>query len=292
MDLDIAKQYKEYEEITSKLTPLRNEYNFIVTDIVPRQDEYNKIVKLIQENRTVIEKDKQDRERQKQKEIEQLNASKMAFDSEKNREIKEIIIKTSKAQDEFALLTKNNEELQNDIVKNTKENNDLIKSISENNIRLPKLENEYNNKLKEYNSMKEYVSTKDMELSNREKDIIKKEKEIEKNTIKYNKIKYDAENSVGDMQKMMLESIKKEETLLKLQADIDRKLIVLKEKEQTNTKILEDAKSDINTITQKELEINKKISEFQDEKFKFLVLMKQKGIKKSDIDQLEKDFTL
>lgn len=45
-------------------------------------------------------------------------------------------------------------------------------------------------------------------------------------------------------------------------------------------------------VTEKELEVNKKISEFQDEKYKFLILMKQKGIKKSDIDQLDKEFNI
>lgn len=115
---------------------------------------------------------------------------------------------------------------------------------------------------------------------------------MKKDTERYTTLKDEVEKKTNDMNTMYIDTMKRGEEIYMKENEINNKMMEVEEKKSETEATYAKSKELMQVIEEKELAMNKKISEFQDEKFKFLVLMKQKGIKKSDIDELDKDFNL
>lgn len=125
-----------------------------------------------------------------------------------------------------------------------------------------------------------------------EKEVLSRELRLGQDTEKYLALKDDVDARTAAVNAMYLETMKRGEDIIMKENEINNKMQATEEKKADTEATYIKSKDLMQAIEEKELSINKKISEFQEEKFKFLVLMKQKGIKKSDIDDLEKDFNL
>jgi hypothetical protein len=91
MDLELARKYKEYTDLVEKITPLRTEYGFLVSDIPTKQKELESITKSITDSKLQFNIEKEQREIENNKEREAISASKVAWDSEKDRQKKLLV---------------------------------------------------------------------------------------------------------------------------------------------------------------------------------------------------------
>lgn len=121
---------------------------------------------------------------------------------------------------------------------------------------------------------------------NEKEMLFKKHEEI------YNK--YKSENNIESEKLSKMASELNEKSL-----EIDKNYQILIDKEATEKEAYLSAKKEkllteekIQELRSKEQEIAKTITEFQEEKYRFLVIMKQREIKKTDLDKLDKDFNL
>lgn len=292
IDLELAKKHKEYVELEEKINPLRIEHNFLVDAIDILSKNKIKEEKYIKWLRDVFYKEKQERESQKEKENNTINSLKLALDSKKNTQ-KELYIKENeqlqlelkKTQNTIKESNKELTDIKSEVNNLLKEKEDIIKIKND-------YEYEYNRNKKEIEEWLLFIEKEKKLLQVRENNVIKLEKEINKDIQKYNLLKKDVEEKNKIIEDYTMWQIKKEQELLKIQSDIDRKLIIIDEKEREIKETHIKSKEIMQQIEEKELKVSKTISEFQDEKYKFLVLMKQKWIKKSDIEDLDKEFNL
>lgn len=292
LEAEKAKLYKELVEISEKLTPLRNEYNFITTDIPEKTKEYDKLIKDIWQLRVNIQIEKELLAQYKEEEKAKIDSNIMALSSKKKQYIEQLNNSIKELQDNIILLENTLQKEEKELAVIRKEYED--KTVWLWNIKLQEIQAK--NNLDEYIKKHNQLIIEDKErtdiLDKKEKEISNKEKQVTNNEKKYLKIKWEAEEKVNIMESMMFDLTKREEDVRKKEADIERREIKLKEDKEDIEKTHIESKEIMQTITEKELQINKTISDFQDEKYKFLVLMKQKEIKRTDIDKLDKEFNL
>lgn len=150
-----------------------------------------------------------------------------------------------------------------------KENEEKSKSLLLEKEEIKALKNSTNETLQE--------NIKTIELYNKEKQQREKEKKLYSQELEELKKVKEYVNTA------LLELSKKENILKDKEKEIEKSL-------ETETKLKEENKSYLSDIPSKEMDLMKKITEFQEEKYKFFMIMKQKWIKKNDLDQLEKDF--
>lgn len=292
MDLELARKYKEYTDLVEKITPLRTEYGFLVSDIPAKQKELESIIKSIADSKSQFVLEKEQREIENNKEREAINASKVAWDKEKDKQKK--------------LLAEEVEQLstQKDILIDSNKNKSSIYSELSNKIdawekrllEIEKIELEskwkYEQKLKEVEAKENELAESIADHNKRMLLLEKREVVVDAKEKNYLSIKDHVEAKGKEQWEKELEQEKIWKELANREKEIDKKLATITEKEDNAKEILNSNKEALHQLTEKELTINKRISEFQDEKFQFLVLMKQKWIKKADIDQLEKEFIL
>lgn len=292
MDLELARKYKEYTDLVEKITPLRTEYGFLVSDIPTKQKELESITKSITDSKLQFNIEKEQREIENNKEREAISASKVAWDSEKDRQKK--------------LLVEEVEQLSNqkiELIEFNKKQNAIHSEISNKIgiwesklLEIEKIELEskwkYELKLKEVEAKEKTLAESIADHNKRMSALEKREVVVDAKEKNYLAIKDHVEAKGKEQWEKELEQDKREKELSSREKETDKKLATIIEKEDNAKEMLNSNKEALHQLTEKELTINKRISEFQDEKFQFLVLMKQKWIKKADIDQLEKEFTL
>lgn len=292
IETEKALLYKELAEISEKITPLRNEYNFIVTDIPDKRKEHDNLTKNIWDLRAEIQETKEQLEQYRKWEKAKIDSDIMALSSKKKQEIATL-------DNRYIELQGNIELLQGAIEKEGRLLADIRQEYDKKKMLIDDIkiqEREAKNNIEEYNKKHNQLLLDDKQrasiLDSKEKELNLKEKQLNDNEKKYIKIKWDAEGKIKVMETMMFELTQREEKSLKMQADIERRETQIREKQEHLDKTHIEAKEMMQMITEKELKINKNISDFQDEKYKFLVLMKQKEIKRTDIDKLDKEFNL
>jgi len=292
MDKDLLKLYQEYTELTAKIEPMRVEYNFLVTDIVNKQQEQKSVEKSIDSLRSGLQQERSTFETRRDSETIKINSDKLACDSRKNEQLAKYTEENAQLEAEKEMLQKKIKELQKTHDDLSKDNVTLLKE----NVRIKKENTEYaesyNFKVSQIRDMEESVKSRELALEAGEKELKKQQIVLKKDTDRYTTLKAEVEKKTNDANTMYLDAIKRGEEIYMKENDVANKLQKIEEKKAETEATYTKSKELMQVIEEKELAINKKISEFQDEKFKFLVLMKQKGIKKSDIDELDKDFNL
>lgn len=226
-----------------------------------KESENNRIIQEFDQREQKIKYDMLDIE-QKRKELESL--IKESIEIKKTVDEKTLLL----ISQERSLEKKHNDymKLQESI---TKENENEKKHILLEREELLTIRNSTNEMIQENSRMIELFSK---ERAQREKDRIIYERDIEElKSIK----KYTTESLV-DLKN-------KESIILDKEKEINLSLKKLSIEEEKN-------KSEKEEIHRKELALIKKITDFQEEKHSFYLLMKRQGIKKSDIDELEKEF--
>lgn len=292
MDKDLLRLYAEYEKYNTELPWLRNEYIFLVEGIEKQNKELSIINASISSNKNIIEtergkllQDKEDFEEAKKSEwIVRDNKKKTEQDDinntikQKQEDMKYIDNQIKEKQTELERLSKEvyAQEKKLELLKiENAEYSDIIKKQTDenkNSIEQLKIENEnINEKIKEF-------ETKQEEYKRQEEIFI-----------------INKENNTKDIKKLQEMSAILETKSLDINKTLE--LIHIKEEEQNNARKSAEATKNqldekLSTIEWKEMEIAKIISDFQEEKYRFLVIMKQRDIKKTDLDKLDKDFNL
>lgn len=110
--------------------------------------------------------------------------------------------------------------------------------------------------------------------------------------VEYKKQKEDIKNQREDLsiKWAVVEKNQKENEIQRkqLDKDLEKNSKLLQEIETKGGKLAEKME-DLKT---REWELAKNITEFRETKYQFLVIMKQKGISKLDIDKLDKEFSI
>lgn len=292
LESDKVKLYKELADLSEKVTPLRNEYNFIVTDLPEKQEKHDSLIKSINTIQSEYAALKESISSYEIIEKAKIDSELLALHSKKKEEIIVLDSKAKDIQDSILLLQDTIQKEVKELAVIRKEYDSKIVWLE--NIKLQELQakNNLDEYIKKYNQLVIEDKERANVLDKKEKEINNKEKQVTNNESKYLKIKSEAEEKIKIMENMMFDLTKREEQVSKWKADIERREIKLKEDKDNIEKTHIESKEIMQTITEKELQINKNISDFQDEKYKFLVLMKQKEIKRGDIDKLDKEFNL
>jgi hypothetical protein len=136
-----------------------------------------------------------------------------------------------------------------------KENEEKSKSLLLEKEEIKALKNSTNETLQE--------NIKTIELYNKEKQQREKEKKLYSQELEELKKVKEYVNTA------LLELSKKENILKDKEKEIEKSL-------ETETKLKEENKSYLSDIPSKEMDLMKKITEFQEEKYKFFMIMKQK----------------
>lgn len=280
--------WKEYT--LAEIDQLRNEFVYLsetVENLNTDKERLELSKKLLNENITKIN-EKKDIEINK-KEQEYLKM----FDN-KNKELSEKILfvkseeerlssiineynTTKKQIDKETIEIINKKELIEKQHKEYTKEQQAIKQENEEKHKLLSLEKEEIIALKNATNETLQENKKTIELYNREKAQREKDKEMYTKEIEHLKEIKEYVNT------KTIELSNQENMLLKKEKDVNKSI-------ESETKLKEDNKSYLLEIQSKEMDLMKKITEFQEEKYKFFMIMKQKGIKKVDLDKLEKDF--
>jgi len=292
MDFDLLKQYKEYEDLQAKLAPLRTEYSFLIEDIEKKRKEYEVVLKSISSVKDSVTKGS-----------EQLERDRKDFDARIQSERKQL-------EDEWL---RNKLSKQSDLDKFDKQLDKIEEDILIGNDTINRLDKETSDKTKQLESLKievleyswvlekqnkenqeiiEKLKNEKQLLNDRQKEMNEKEMLFKKHEEIYNK--YKSENNIESEKLSKMASELNEKSL-----EIDKNYQILIDKEATEKEAYLSAKKEkllteekIQELRSKEQEIAKTITEFQEEKYRFLVIMKQREIKKTDLDKLDKDFNL
>lgn len=239
MDLEIAKLYKEYADISEKLTPLRNEHNYISVDILKKRDEQEAATSIL----VSIKKESE----QARKDIDEY------VKSEKNR-IDSYVADSIKSIDK-RLLDKQLEisQLEDSSSKAISDQNKAEKLLLQATLELQKIELKKQASMKTLKEYETVYNDKIEELAERESKIVSKENNIEtlakeiksekniaeKGIAKYTKLKEDVEAKETATQNMYLDQIKREQEIMKRELEIEKKLATVADKEKNSVDALE-----------------------------------------------------
>lgn len=292
MDFDLLKLYKEYEELNAKLSPLRTEYNFLIEDIEKKRTEHETFLKSISSIKESVEKEKSELQQKIDKFNIDMENAKKSFDINKNKEVELYNKQLNVSKDELVNIDK---QIKEKTILSNKLSIDIIEQ--EKKLELLKIENwEYSQiiiKNTEDNKKTiEELKQKKQDLKDTQKEFEEKQEQFKKDEEKWKRLKENIDIDNKNISKYRSELEQKTLENNKQLELIQVKQDELKQSEKSAQKTLEETESKLSELKWKETEIAKKITEFQEEKYRFLVIMKQRDIKKTDLDKLDKDFTL
>lgn len=292
MQEEIAKLYKDYNEILEKVIPLRDEYNFLVFNVWPKKDEYETYVSKLQALRDSILMEQEMRDNEKAKATLKLEQDKIEFDHYKNSV-------NATLNDERASLEIEVRDLEHQKDTASKKLLDIEKQHTEYLRKIENMKAEHVEYMEIQKAEKDKISEskKSLVLLQQETDakllqleIVNKENKT--GYARFEKIKKDAEIKASLVSEYLTTQIENERRIDAKVREQEAKLQEINTLSEENEKKLLSLKERVQEISEKEIWIIQKINEFKQEKFNFLTAMKSNNIKKSDIDKLDKEFNL
>lgn len=282
--------WKEYT--LEQLDQLRAEYNFLVSDIEEKEKYKGRLEKNIIKCGDIIRKEREDFEEEKRKIIFENNKLKKELEDKiksvdteiKEKETKNNILleeikkqqsilddKSREILQDTSLLLEEKEEFERKSWEVLSSIDEREKQIKIDRKKAKEMLDEWKRLIKEYEDKKKMIDEWEKEYKRQKEWLATQHEEI---NVKWAVIeKTQKENSIE--RKQLDKDIEKNAKMLQ---DIDSKSSKLEEK-------LEDLKN-------REWELAKNITEFRETKYQFLVIMKQKGISKLDIEKLDKEFSI
>jgi len=157
--------------------------------------------------------------------------------------------------------------------------------------------------IEEYSKIQKQENEKNTKLIEETKQIIQEKKDIMKEYDKKTE-QYEIDKKKREVEKennlKQLENIKEARSdCLTKTLELDKKLqvVVDKEKEINQSNLNAEkqkklAEEKLQELESKKIQITKMVTDFQEEKYRFLVMMKSKDIKKNDLKTLEDNFNI
>lgn len=281
---------KEYT--LEQLDQLRTEYNFLVSDIQEKQNNKEKLELDIVKSIEIIQKAKQDREQEKntiifeneklkkylQDKIDVLDIDIKQKESDNRKMSAEIKIQQQSLDAKWSDLVRDNRLLLDDKAKFEDEKKLVLSDIDAREKQLKSDSKKAKEKLEEgLRLLKEYDAKK-LAIQGWEERYKKQNDELQE------------QREDLSIKWAVVEKNKKENEIQRKQLDKDL---------EKNSKLLQEIETKGGNLAEKMddlktrgWELAKNITEFRETKYQFLVIMKQKGISKLDIDKLDKEFSI